>query len=173
MANTLTVRFRAFFQDELNIIAECVAYALVDPDASFSAIQTVLNTWLATVDTVSGAQIIASEIEVLQGLPAGLKIAPVAGSRAEQTGLFDFTNADDQHVWAFAVPAIADSLVVSGKIDLTAGQPAQLLAAYLVSGGTAALTWTNPWSQVLTSFASALLSFRQYRHQMARLSFET
>jgi len=173
MAYTLSVRLEATILDEMNVKAIATAYALIDPTASFATIQAILNEWLSTLDAVTAGQIIDAGIDVVPSLPGGLKTLPAAGSRVEQTGVFNYTAAGDTHLWGFAVPAIADSQVVAGKIDLTTGHPAQVLAAYLAAGGTAALEWTNAVSQVLSTFADCFLSIRKHSRQLSRNTFET
>lgn len=174
MGLTLAVRMEATIIDELSVQAQTSVYALVDPTASFSTITALMNTWLADLDACTDGQIIASELEVLPALPSGLKGAPVFLSRVEQTGILAFDADGDTHQWATAIPALSNgSTVVSGgKIVVTAGAPAQVLAALLASGGTAALEWTNEVNQALTKASSALISFRRYEHQMVQETYE-
>ena len=174
MALTLAVRMEATIVDELGVQAETSVYALIDPSASFSTILTQLNSWLADLDGCTDGQIIGAELEVLPALPAGLKVAPATGSRVEQTGLLAFDAAGDTHQWATAIPALSNSptVVSGGKIIVTPGAPAQVLAALLAGGGTAQLAWTNSASQALTAATSALISFRKYSHQMVQETYE-
>jgi len=174
MALTLAVRMEATILDELNIQAETSVYALVDPTASFATIITQFNTWLADLDACTDGQIIGAELEVLPALPGGLKTAPVALSRVEQTGILAFTASGDTHEWATAVPALSNSptVISAGKVVVTLGSPVQVLAALLAGGGTAALEWTNAVNQALTAATSALLSFRRYSHQMVQETYE-
>jgi len=174
VALTLIVRMEATIIDESNIQAETSVYALVDPAASFNDILTLQNSWLADLDACSDGQIISSELEVLPALPGGLKTAPVATSRAEQTGLLSFTNTGNTHKWATAIPVLSKSpgVISGGKIVITTGAPAQVLAALLAGGGTAQLVWTNANSQEIDSFASALISFRNYHRQEVQASYE-
>jgi hypothetical protein len=174
MALTLAIRMEATIVDELNVQAETSVYALIDPTAPFSTILTLLNTWLADLDACTGGQIIGAELEVLPALPGGLKPAPIALSRVEQTGLLAFTAAGDTHQWAAAIPALSnDPTVISGgKVVTTTGAPAQVLAALLAGGGTAALAWTNAVNQAITAATSALISFRKYSHQMVQETYE-
>lgn len=174
MALSLAVRMEATIVDALGVQAETSVYALVDPTTSFNTITALLNTWLADLDACTDGQIIGSELEVLPALPGGLKSAPVALSRVEQTGILAFDAAGDTHQWATAIPALSNgSTVISGgKIVTTTGAPAQILAALLAGGGTAALAWTNAVNQGLTAATSALISFRRYSHQMEQETYE-
>jgi len=174
MALTLAVRMEATIIDELGVSAETSVYALVDPSVSFSTILTELNAWLTDLDACSDGQIIGAELEVLPALPGGLKTTPAALSRVEQTGVLAFSASGDTHQWAAAIPALSNSptVISGGKIVVTTGAPAQVLAALLAGGGTAALAWTNAVSQVLTAATSALISFRRYSHQMVQETYE-
>lgn len=174
MALTLAVRMEATIVDELGVQAETSVYALVDPTTSFTTILTQFNTWLADLDACTDGQIIGSELEVLPALPGGLKAAPVAGSRVEQTGVLAFTAAGDTHQWATAIPALSNgpTVISGGKIVVTPGAPAEVLAALLAGGGTAVLAWTNAVNQAITAATSALISFRKYSHQMVQETYE-
>ena len=174
MALTLIVRMEATIVDGLDIQAETSVYALVDPTASFNDILTLQNSWLADLDACTDGQIIGTELEVLPALPGGLKSAPVSTSRVEQTGMLSFTATGDTHKWATAIPALSGSptVVSGGKIVITPGAPAEVLATLLTGGGSAVLGWTNATSQAIATFASALVSFRRYRHQMVENTYE-
>ncbi len=174
MALTLAVRMEATIIDEMDVQAETSVYALVDPTASFDTIITQFNAWLTDLDACTDGQIIGAELEVLPALPGGLKTAPIALSRVEQTGILAFSASGDTHQWAAAIPALSNgSTVVSGgKIVVTPGAPAQVLATLLAGGGTAQLAWTNDTSQALTAATSALISFRRYPHQLEQITYE-
>src|ERR1035437_3178640 len=103
MALTLPIRLEATILDELNVQAETSVYALIDPTASFTTILAQLTAWLADLDACTDGQIIGAELEVLPALPGGLKGAPVALSRVEQTGMIAFTAAGGAHNWAASI----------------------------------------------------------------------
>jgi|ERR1035437_394216 hypothetical protein len=174
MAKTLPIRLEATILDEMNVKAETSVYALVDPTAAFSDVISTLNTWLADLDACTDGQIIGVELEVLPALPGGLKGAPVSGSRVAQTGLLNFTASGGAHNWAASIPALSNSstVILAGRPVTTGGSPIHTLYALLTGGGTTALEWTNAWSQVLASFVSALLSFRDSGGQLARITYE-
>jgi len=174
MPLTLAVRMEATIIDEMDVRAETSVYALVDPTTSFDTILTQFNAWLADLDACTDGQIIGAELEVLPALPDGLKGSPVALSRVEQTGILAFAAAGDTHQWATAIPALSNGITVTdmGKIVVTPGAPAQVLASLLAGGGTAQLAWTNAASQTLTTATSALISFRRYPHQLEQVTYE-
>jgi len=174
MALTLAVRMEATIIDEMDVQAETSVYAVVDPTASFNTIIAQFNAWLTDLDACTDGQIIGAELEVLPALLGGLKTAPVAGSRVEQTGILAFDAEGDSHQWATAIPALSNSptVVNGGKIVVTTGAPTQILAALLAGGGTADLAWTNSANQALTAATSALISFRRYPHQLEQITYE-
>src|ERR1035437_2842563 len=97
MALTLAVRLEATIIDELGVQAETSVYALIDPTASFTTVLTQLNARLADLAACTDGQIVGSELEVLPAVPGGLKAAPVALSRVEQTGMIAFSATGDPH----------------------------------------------------------------------------
>ena len=174
MAKTLEVQLIASIVDELGVEAPAVGYALVDPTASFADVVSTVNTWLADVDAVTDGQIIHVVLHVVPTLPDGLKTAPVAGSRVEQIGVWQFNATGTAHVESYPVPALSDSPTVTagGKIVLTSGSPGAALRDLLVGGGTASLEWTNAWQQALSTFSAALVSFRSFGGALARKTYE-
>jgi hypothetical protein len=174
MAKTLIVRLEATILDDLNCKATSSAYALVDPTASFADVLSVQNTWLADLDACTDGQIISTELEVVPALPDGLKSAPVAGSRIEQSGVLDFNATGDGHLWGFLVPAISnsDTVLLAGRPVITTGAPLNTLFSLLAGGGTTTLAWTNATSQILAGFAHCFLGIRTYPRQLARATFE-
>ncbi len=174
MAYSLIARFSATILDEQNVEALAQSYVLVDPSHSFSDVITTFNTWLADLDACTDGQIIAARIHAGPTLPDGLKGAPVAGSRVEQTGIVNFSATGTTHRWGLAIPALKNSgtVIAAGKIVLTPGDPVPVLAALLTGGGTASLNWTNDNSQTIVALMDALISFRQRGKQLALATHE-
>lgn len=174
MAKTLAARLEAVILDEQEIEAKAIVYALIDPSAAFSDVISTLDTWLADLDACTDGQITSSRLELLPALPGGLKAAPAAGSRVEQTGDLSFNDVTGAHLNTFLVPALSNDpgVISGGRIVLTSGSPAANLRDLLAGGGTAALEWSNAWQQALTTFASALISFREHRVQLGRATYE-
>jgi hypothetical protein len=174
MARTLAVVLYATILDEQNVEAPAVAYALVDPTASFADVLTTLNDWLAAVDNCTDGQIIRTQLEVLPALPDGLKPAALAGSRVEQLGIWQFTATGTAHIESYPVPALSNSSSVThlSRIVLTGGSPGAALRDLVAGGGTASFAWTNAWQQAIAAFAAALVSFRRAGSALERQSYE-
>jgi hypothetical protein len=173
MATTLTARFVAKIVDELQIEALSTSYALLDPTSTQSNVETLWQDWLAALDACTDGQIIDSWYTVSPTLPSGIKTAPVAGSRVEQTGLLNFVATGSSQRAATAIPALSNGATVTsgGKIVLTAGDPIPLFISLLLTGA-ALLEYTNDVGQALVSLRDTLISFRLYNRQLAAASYE-
>lgn len=173
---SLPVRFLARIVDDLQIEARAIAYALVDPSASFDSIVTYFNTWLLDLDGCSDGWIVSSEMQLLPSLPGGLKTAPVTGARVSTTGILNFHAQGSTHRWAEAIPALSSSpAVVTGvppKIVQTVGSPIQVLYSLLLTSGSSVIEFTNDTSQPLVSFSDSLITFWKYHRQLAKATFE-
>jgi hypothetical protein len=169
MAYTVSARYSITLVDELGTEASDTYYALLDPTQT---IQLAIDAWAAlaaVVDPITGGQIIRGGITILP-VPAGLKGAPVAGSRVEQTGVFNFLDSITTHRYGQALPSLRDSKIVAGKINLV-----DVAVAAFITFLTAVLAvaeWVNNHQQPLTALRDALISFRKRRKQLARSSFE-
>lgn len=173
MALTLTVRFQARLVDELQIEALVTSYALIDPTATHSDIETLWADWLEAVDACTDGQIIDACWSTVPALPGGLKTAPVTGSRVEQTGLLNFVATGSSQRFGEAIPALSNSssVITGGKIVLTSGEPVPVLASLLTTG-TTNLEYTNDFAQPLVSLKDTLITFRVYHRQMAAATYE-
>ena len=174
MALTLPVRMSCWVLDELNVQARTTAYALIDPTASFDAVNAFLNDWLTALEACTDGQIISAEMTAMPPLPDGLKSAPVSGSRDEQTGVINFLATGSTHRFAEVIPALSNggTVITAGKIVLTGGDPVPNLVGVLL-GGTGILSWTNSNLQVLTALKDTLITFRDYHDQLAVVTYET
>lgn len=169
MANTQPVRFSVSVVDELGTEASEVFYAMVDPTITAAQLSTQWHALATDLDPVLGAQILRGSVVLLENMSGG-KTAPAVGSRVEQTGVINFSNAVTSHRFGEALPGLSSGVISAGKINLTdAG-----VAAFITFMTTAFTlgTWTNNAQQPLVALVDALLSFRKRRKQLARSSFE-
>jgi len=91
-------------------------------------------------------------------------------SIAERTGLFNFSQAAGRFKYGVDVESIAESLLVNGKIDLTATEITNWVD-YLVAAHTG-FTLISKAAQALVALIDALISFRKKRKLESRRSFE-
>jgi len=171
MADTQYALFSYSLIDELGTRTSVTQPAMVDPTTGTPA--ALKTAWLglgADIDAVSGAQITGGSVAIVYQPAGGWKATPAAGSRVEQTALFNFINATSKYKWGLDVPSFLNSKISSGKVNLADSAVTALINFILTAftGGEFANTSTFP----LTALADALLSFRKRRKQLARTSFE-
>ena len=167
----VNLHFSATVKDGLGTKGTAVAYLAPVDSTTLATLVTDLATWLADLDAVTDGVIIGNRIELTPALPGGLgtvggKGAAFVASRIEQTGILNLSNATTQHRSGFAIPAVIDAAIVSGKLDLTNAAIAAMIA--LLTGGT----YTNSAAQALVALIDAVLSFRRKQRQLGRSSFE-
>lgn len=172
MANTQYALFSYSVVDELGTKANITIPAMIDPTSGTpSALSTQWTALGALIDAVTGVELLSGSVSIVKVRDAGWKSAPDAGSRVEQTGLFNFLNASSKYKFGVDNPGLADDkIAATGKIDLGDTDIANLITALTSSftGGIFANTSLYP----LVALADALLSFRKRRKQLARSSFE-
>jgi hypothetical protein len=173
MADTVPVTFSVTVIDHEGVEASAPYYALADPTKT---IANMLADWQATallIDGVTAGQILRGKITVGADIgafvTAGGKSAPIAGSLVEHTGVFNYSNAVTGRRFGLTVPALSQTKVVSGKIDLADAAVAALIAG--LKGAIAIGHWVNTAEQSLVALVDALVSFRKRRRQLER-SFE-
>lgn len=170
MANSSPARLSATVVDELGTEASTVAYLMVDPTQTLATLAASAQAWAADLDAVTGGKIVKLSAILLPGVPGGLKAAPLAGSRVEQTGVINFQDATTGHRFGMAIPSIADSKIVGGKINLSDAAIQALVVLITTATGTQA--FATPARQVITGAVDAILSFRKRRKSLSRSSFE-
>lgn len=133
-----------------------------------------LNLWAAAIlphiDALTDSQITKCTYKAGLTLPGGLKATPAATAENERTGLFSMQQATVQYTDGVDVPAIADSLIVNGKIDLTAGAVTTWITD--LTTVTQSQTPISKFRYALTALKSALISFRKHRKAESRVSRE-
>jgi hypothetical protein len=173
MAN-VNVRFSASLQDELGTTASTTAYGVVPDTVTLAGIKTAYLAWQSALDAITDVAVTGGRVDLLQAGTATDKGAGAgkakAGSRVEQTGIINFTNASNSHRWGEAVPGLADATIVGGKLDLT--NAAVIAFNAILTGALAGGTYTNPYLQAIVAVKDAILSFRERRKQLQRSSFE-
>jgi hypothetical protein len=170
MANTQPARLSFTVQDELGTEASIAEYAMVDPAMTVTQLAGAWQGQATLLDAILDARILRGSAVLLNAM-AGGKGAPAAGSRVEQTGVFNFTNAITAHRFGIAVAGLADSVIVGGRIDVAEDGPVDLWADSLVAAITGGGVYTNTAQQSLAVLVDAFLSFRK-RGGLARRSRE-
>lgn len=173
MANK-NVRFSASIVDELGTKATTVAYGVVPDTVTLAGLMTAQGAWVSALDGVTDGAITGSTAVIQSGPLATDKGAGAgkakAGSRVEQTGVVNYTNATNTHPWGEAIPALADATITAGKLDLT--NAAVIAFNAILTGALAGGNYTNPYLQAISGIKDAILSFRERRKQLQRSSYE-
>jgi hypothetical protein len=162
-------RFAYTVLDELGEKLTFDFHVLLDDTVNLGTILASLGGTATEVDNITGGQITRTRL-VVDVPPAGLKGAPVAGSRVEQNALFNVTNTVNQGHYAQNVPSLNDTMIVAGKVNLA---DANIIA--FITGLTTAFgggQFSNPAYQPISGLADVSLAFRRRRHQLSRISME-
>ncbi len=157
--------------DELGIDATCQLFTFIDPASTVTQLLTEYAATSLLLDAITGAKIKDGRFVLNFAPDGGVKGSPAAGSRVEQTGVFDFSNVSNSRIWGNAIPALANSKIVSGRIndadsDVIAWV-ANLLASFSVGH------YTNPQDIHLSGVVDTFISFRKRRKQLHRESLST
>lgn len=170
MAFTQQAQFSFRILDELGTKASMVVYALADPTKTIANLAADWETLAALIDAITGGQITGGEAKLITAPSGDEKVAPAAGSRVEQTGVFDYPAGTSGRLFGEAVPSIADAVLSGGAINLSDADVAAFVAAM-----TTPTANTEPVSNMyldLGALHDAFLSFRKRRKQLTRSSYE-
>jgi len=169
MAYTAQAQYSFTIVDELGVKAAVTLYALLDPTSTVAQIETDWQTAATDIAAISAGAVLHGKASIVL-LPGGGAGVPEAGSRVEQTGVFNFTNAANPRHWGADVVALADDKIVAGKIALT---DADVLAfTTLMTTPTGHTDFSNNSFIANAALADAFISFRKRRKQLRSLSYE-
>jgi hypothetical protein len=170
MAFTQQVQYSFTLMDELSVKATEVIYALADPTKTITNLVADWQAWAALITPLTSAEMLHGQVRIILTPTADQSGKPAAGSRVEQTAVFDFANASTDRRFGEPVPALANSKISSGAINLADADVAAFVTA--MHTATANSEPTNNSFQVLTALTDAFLSFRKRRKQLLRATYE-
>lgn len=156
--------------DALGVTVSMPVYMNIDDTKTVAALLGEVSTMAQAVDDVTDSQIIEVVVSVVGGMPGAGKSAPAATAENERTGLLNFSQTASPYKWGLDIPAIAESKIVGGKIDLTDTE-IQNLITILTTAGTV-IHWVSTAIRNLVALIDALLTFRKHRKAESRRSFE-
>lgn len=168
MADTQPGQFSITLQDDLGTKASQTTYWLIDPAMTVTQLAAAWQAYVALVQAVSGGNLLhgRASIELTPTTPA----SAVAGSRVEQTGVFDFKNASNSRIFGSPLPALLDTKISAGKINLS---DTDITNYYTFLSSTHTLYEpTNNEFLLLNGLVDAFISFRKHRRSLSRSSFE-
>lgn len=163
------VRFSHRIRDEEGIEASYTSYGTVDDASTVAAVLTDMDDLGQALDLVTGGVITNAEVH-FQALCTGCKGAPVAGDWVEKTANFNFGNVANPKRFGEALPALRQSKIVGGVINLADADVAALISIYAT--GTAVTTYTTAVWQALTALRDAFISFRKRRRALHSRTIE-
>lgn len=137
---------------------------------TLATLVTQIQGYQTVFDDVTGGQITRCRVSFDVPLTAGLKDAPVSGDEVEMTGLFNYRQTGSVYKYGIDIPAIAASVIVDGKIDLT-NAAIEAFDAWLKIAHSQVQA-VSKYALLLASMADALISFRKHRKAQTRRSLE-
>jgi hypothetical protein len=166
----VSIRVLDFLGDE---VAKQIWVTLSDAD-TLADVVTDCHTIQTKLDSITDGEITGCKFELVVSLAGGLKAAPVVGSALNDNGGFNMRILNlSNRSFSDNVPTIAQSVIASGKINLTLPSIINWIALF-TPGSTLAFMQpvTNLWL-TLGSFRHSVLSTRKHRGQLSKTSFET
>lgn len=140
------------------------------PDtATVAQVATYFQDYAAVLDGITDGQPTDGHVTV-KIKPTGVKTAPVASSEVEKTGLFNYAQAGSTYKAGIDVPAIADTVIVDGRIDLS-NAGVQAWRDFVIATLTG-IHAVSKFQNDLTALLDALITFRKHRRAENRRSFE-
>lgn len=158
-------------QDYLGVPSSHDIFLKMPDTTTLAQVITKMQAYQTLFDAVTGGQQMANTVRVFVPFTGGLKASPVAGDETEKTGLFNFSQFGTRYKNGINVPAIRETLITSGKIDLSAGAITAWVT-WLLDTATGYTVVTKLGAAIL-ALLDALISFRKHRKAESRRSFET
>jgi len=171
MAETTGGLFSYRMTDELGIDASCLLYVFLDPATTVANLISEYQATSLLLHAISGGALKPGVVSLYIDPDAGAVAAAAAGSRVEQTAVFDFTNNANSRLWGEAVPAFLDSKISGGRIN-DADTDVVAWVTNLETAVTTGHYTTNNFLR-LVAVKDAFLSFRKHRKQLHRESLDT
>jgi len=164
--------FSTTLTDDAGVTATAIQY--VDYNGALTTVNDLLDAavaWALLVDPLSGAKATSVTISITQSDIVGVKANPDNDSTVERTGLFTFSQVGSNYVASTDIPAIRDSLVTNGKIDLTASVVGTFINN--MENQSATFPAQSKAGNAINKFQHAVVSFRKRRKQRIKASLES
>jgi len=167
---TVYAEISASLVDEINVPASYLEWVDFDDATTLSQVLIDMNTYLGHLHDTSAAMIEAAHVRLILDVSTHQAGAPEAGSRVEQTGLFNFNQTGAPYKFGLDLPAIDPALLVGGRIDLTNTVVQDWINMHI--DGLTYTNFTSKYRLALPSLADAMLTFRKHRRALDKVSFE-
>jgi hypothetical protein len=155
------------FVDQIHVPASTPFYVLVDDTQTVADVMTKLQADIALVAGITDDGIASVKLELEANVSAYL--TPAADSESEQGLLINLNQANSIYAQPEWIPALKDSLVVGGKVVITAGGPIDLLLAQLTALG-GVYEYVSKYKNRIFSLRDAAQSFRKLRRRSEKIT---
>lgn len=156
--------------DAEGVTATQMLYLTIPNLVTIADLGLFVGSYAPLLDAIVDGQLMNAKFTIVVPLPSGLKSAPASGSNVESTGLFNFSQTGSRYKFGVDVPAIANSKIVSGRINLS-DSDISAWKSFILSTGTT-INVVSKFVLILASLLDALRSFRKHRRALTKRSFE-
>jgi hypothetical protein len=156
-------------KDYLGTKASHDVFLTVPDTVTVAQLATVVNGYNALYGAITGALGLDVQCKIHLSV-SGLPVAAVSGIENEKTGLFSFTQLGSRYAAAIDVPAILESKIVNGKIDLTDTDVADWIT--WLEGPHTTIQAVSKFGNTINPLLSAAITFRKHRRSLNRTSTE-
>lgn len=135
-----------------------------------SDLQDYAAAYATVLDGITDGIIVSGRIDVPMSTLSGLKTT-AGPNDVEKTGLFNFANSSSRYKIPEDVPAVAQAVIASGRIDLSNTNVQAWITFLETTSHT--ISAVSKFLLVLQNLVDAVLTFRKHRKLLIRRSFET
>jgi hypothetical protein len=154
------------FQDDDGVKAS--AHFYLSYDGATKTVDSLIGDWLemgGLIDAITGAVVLSGSIQIPLSPDASWKDDALTGHSVSDTVNLVMGNSATIYTDTFVVPAVRDTLIADGRVDVTASGAVDDLAQRLI---TARVNGNNVNSagDDLTTFIAAFQGVRKHRKQL-------
>lgn len=133
-----------------------------DAVATLAALSAYMAGTIALLDPVVDAQIVKQSLLIQTALPGGIKVAPVAGSDVERTGLITFNRlAPAGKAFGMDIPGWKATKFVGDSINLADGGDVAAWVSRMTTLGGTMDHFDDLWTTTFPSARKGVKSFRK------------
>jgi hypothetical protein len=168
---TLNGLLSCTIKDHLGVETSFPMYFTVADTTTLAQAITDTADYQAKLDATIDGQIIACELKLTVPLEVGIKTSPNTTAEVERNALANFSQATYKYKQGFAIPTIAEDLILNGKVNLDPALAFSIFINLLISGSTH-LKYASKFLQALLALLDVVITFRKHRKRETAVSFE-
>jgi hypothetical protein len=142
----------------------------VTDTTTLATLATTAKAFQVVADAVTGGQITRCQVKLDTGLDVTLKSSPITGDENEKTALFNYSQTGSPYKYGIDIPAVRETLIVSGKINLSDAAVEAFDAWVKIAHSN--IQAVSKYGLLLIAMVDALISFRKHRKAETRRSIE-